>query len=573
MTTPSENPTLTAEAPAASLWILGPWRDLLLFVCTPLLIVPAMLGLQSVIAIVALNKWVMAFGAMGHHLPGMMRAYGDRALFRRFKTRLIVSPLVLGGACILYSVKGWHGMVFVAFAWGVWHGLMQTHGFLRIYDSKRKSFARRTAWLDQFMCLAWFLGGVVWSDSRVDNIANMIMQSGGPLLTIEQVDFVRTSALVVMVAVTTLFLVNALMQTTRGVPPSPVKLLLLTTSILFWWYSCIAVENILLGIILFEIFHDVQYLAIVWIFNRRRVESDPGVGSFSRFLFRRSYGLMALYLAMVLAYGAIGPWAEAGVESEVTKRVFAGVVTFSALLHFYFDGFIWKVRSKSTRQGLGLEKGTARLAGGASVPTTLGVKHAAKWVFFLVPAIGLAVAESTTEVDEVVRTQALTVLSPNYPLAWYRLGMASKKASELQKAAHAFQREHELDPADLGARMRSSRTHIQLAEKLLREGRSEEARSYFAKALDLEPQVARLFAQEGLVFMNRGEIDKARHSFECSLMINHRQPVVHLNLALVLSRQGKFSRALEHANIGVKGRPNDVKAQQVLEHVQAESRK
>ena len=79
MTTPSENPTLTAEAPAASLWILGPWRDLILFVCTPLLIVPAMLGLQSVIAIVALNKWVMAFGAMGHHLPGMMRAYGDRA--------------------------------------------------------------------------------------------------------------------------------------------------------------------------------------------------------------------------------------------------------------------------------------------------------------------------------------------------------------------------------------------------------------------------------------------------------------------------------------------------------------
>ena len=38
--------------------------------------------------------------------------------------------------------------------------------------------------------------------------------------------------------------------------------------------------------VLFEIFHDVQYLAIVWLFNRKRVDTDPQVGGFTRFVFR-----------------------------------------------------------------------------------------------------------------------------------------------------------------------------------------------------------------------------------------------------------------------------------------------
>ena len=64
-------PQLPSHRPRRQLLLLAhcgsstPWRDLLLFVATPLLIVPALLGLQSVIAVAALNKWVMAFGADG----------------------------------------------------------------------------------------------------------------------------------------------------------------------------------------------------------------------------------------------------------------------------------------------------------------------------------------------------------------------------------------------------------------------------------------------------------------------------------------------------------------------------
>jgi hypothetical protein len=66
------------------LWILDSWRDLILYVGTPLLLVPVFALAQARWSPQDIYLFVAAFGAMGHHLPGMIRAYGDRALFERF---------------------------------------------------------------------------------------------------------------------------------------------------------------------------------------------------------------------------------------------------------------------------------------------------------------------------------------------------------------------------------------------------------------------------------------------------------------------------------------------------------
>src|SRR5437660_8776866 len=54
-----------------------------------------------------------------------------------------------------------------------------------------------------------------------------------------------------------------------------------------------------------------------------------------------------------------------------------GVVAASGLLHFYYDGFIWKVREKSTRQSLGLDGGTVDVNLGGWIPGW--AMHGAKW--------------------------------------------------------------------------------------------------------------------------------------------------------------------------------------------------
>src|SRR5882757_7064012 len=169
-------------------------------------------------------------------------------------------------------------------------------------------------------------------------------------------------------AVSILFVANFVWMSTRAKRPNPVKLVLLITSISFWWYCNNLVSNLLVGIALFEVFHDVQYLSLVWIYNRNRVEKDQNIGGFMRFIFRRSGSLVGLYVGLVFAYGSVS-FINAHLGMDTVKRILTGVVTASTLLHFYYDGFIWKVRERSTRQSLGLAGGTADVSLGGLLPS------------------------------------------------------------------------------------------------------------------------------------------------------------------------------------------------------------
>lgn len=137
-------------------WILNCPTDLLLFVATPLLIIPVALLLKSDRVgdrVEAFSIIVTAFGALGHHLPGMIRAYGDRDLFQRFKGRFIAAPLFLLAVCIPMSQQHLNGMLLILLLWGCWHGLMQVYGFARIYDAKAGSVSSVTATWDWLLCL------------------------------------------------------------------------------------------------------------------------------------------------------------------------------------------------------------------------------------------------------------------------------------------------------------------------------------------------------------------------------------------------------------------------------------
>src|ERR1700747_3272330 len=159
----------TAAARKPSLWILDSWRDLILYVCTPLLLVPMFVLAQARWSPEDIYLFVAAFGAMGHHLPGMIRAYGDRALFQRFKWRFIFAPIFLVVVCAAFSIWELTGIVLVAFVWGVWHGMMQTYGFCRISDAKTGTFDTLTRRLDFAMCLIWFGTAVALSPYRLSD--------------------------------------------------------------------------------------------------------------------------------------------------------------------------------------------------------------------------------------------------------------------------------------------------------------------------------------------------------------------------------------------------------------------
>ncbi len=102
----TSDPASASVRKRPSPWILGSWQDLLLFVGTPALILPAFWITQTQLSIAEISLYVAAFGALGHHLPGMMRAYGDRDLFRRFRIRFVVAPVLIVGASAYCAREG-----------------------------------------------------------------------------------------------------------------------------------------------------------------------------------------------------------------------------------------------------------------------------------------------------------------------------------------------------------------------------------------------------------------------------------------------------------------------------------
>ena len=70
---------------------------------------------------------------------------------------------------------------------------------------------------------------------------------------------------VLTVLVSGLYIGMCLRDFNRGITFSPVKITVLLGSIAFYWYANILLGNLLLGLAMFELFHDIQYLAIVWL--------------------------------------------------------------------------------------------------------------------------------------------------------------------------------------------------------------------------------------------------------------------------------------------------------------------
>src|SRR2546430_7403532 len=205
---PQTVPAVPVTAPKKTLWILNSWRDLILYVGTPLFLLPMFLLAQARWSAQDIYLFVGAFGAVGHHLPGMIRAYGDRALFRRFRWRFIFAPIFLLSICVAFYWWDLKGIILIVFFWGVWHGMMQTYGFCRIYDAKTGSFAALTRRLDFATCGIWFAAAVLLSSPRMTDTLEAYYASGGPYVSPTLLRSAQQAILFTAIAVSVLFLIN-----------------------------------------------------------------------------------------------------------------------------------------------------------------------------------------------------------------------------------------------------------------------------------------------------------------------------------------------------------------------------
>lgn len=451
---------------------------------------PLLWALKSQFNVARFGAVLLAVAGVGHHLPGFIRAYTDPALFRRFRARFIIAPLFLLAVCASFAALHLESLTLVLTLWGIWHGAMQVNGFLRIYDGKVGSFSKITSRLDRAMCVAWFSLGLLYS-KRFIVVLSYYFKAGGDAVSPNAFAILREVWLIATAALTVAFAVNAWNERGQGRAPSPVKLLTMASSFAVWFFAMILVDNLLLAILIFELVHDIQYNALVWVYNERRVSQGMATSAAEKFLFRRTAAKALLYAGLVIGYGFIGVALDyVDVQVPNILQIGASTVQFwtslfivSTFLHFYFDGFIWQVREKGFRQGLKIGAGGESVIQGASRLTLSNcLRSNWKWAFFVIPVVLLGYFEYRgMKLPMVDQARNAAQLFPESWQAQAAAGVQEEAIGDENNAIAHLQRGIALNPS-------FSKGQSLLGNIYSRRGNAQLAMQYYLAAVDAYPE-------------------------------------------------------------------------------------
>lgn len=503
-------------------YIISYKADLLLIIgavilCPALLLPAAQLTSPYTVWLV-----VMSFGAVGHHLPSFLRTYGDPDLFQRFKTRLIVAPILLFAVTLMFSLRGLHGMLLVSMCWSIWHGMMQHFGFLRIYDAKVRATSELTARLDWWISVSWFGMCLAFSPTQGGSLLNALYQSGVPLVPLPFIEGLRVALIALTVVVTVIYIAHAIWSKQ---PRSWMKMGLLVGTFSYVWLVRVMTRDPFLSVAMFELLHDIQYLAIVWAFNRRLAEKGS-TGVVPRFFYRPSAASVTGYVLACLAYGALGLTVYTQTHSGLFKQVMEAFLITSGLLHFYYDGFIWKLRQADTRKGLGLETKTTSYR-----PLWNGLGHAA-----LVGVTLLLLARMELKgimPDQLEKSRAIVAAVPENSTALNNYGFALVQQERFEEALPPLRKALAIQPDLTQAREALSDALAWLSQEKIQAGQIDEAILLGKEAVAVEPDSPDRHNSLAILLANAGNYQEAEQGFRRALELNPAFENAQENLKMI----------------------------------------
>jgi tetratricopeptide (TPR) repeat protein len=561
-------------------------------IAAPLAIVP-LVGLAArVLSSEQIWLFSASFASVGHHLPGFMRAYGDRELFRRFRWRFVLMPPLILSVVGLVVWQKLHTIEVLLLFWATWHVLMQTYGFMRIYDLKRGVSEPAAARLDLLLCVSSFAAGFLFSDGRMFGLMEALWKSGVPLLDARWLAVARWLSAGFAVAVLIAYAIHLLRsRRQRGV--SYIKVAFAVSNAALYWIVGVVTTDLLIGIAIFEIFHALQYNAVVWTYNRRAVDQNPARFGPLSFLFHDRLVLVGVYLAAIAAFGSTRYWSE-DVADPTIKAALLAILTTSTALHFYFDGFIWKVSERKTQASLGIEASPAVKRSEVS-----GLQHARKWAVLAAGLAGLAwleinsapqtasaqlalhtaLAEWTPDLPEVhARTSRMALargdlaeavsaakkavaLRPASESAWVDLGTAQLQAHDFAGAADAFDRAGRLAP-------HRWQNHRDLALALSGLHRWPAADQAFERAAALAPDIAAIELAWAESCTIRGDFEHALYHALAALERDASSAEAHYQAGLAYVQVGQPGMARPRLKQALELRPDHAEAMFQLGNVE-----
>jgi hypothetical protein len=338
----------TARAP----YIVSRAYDWAFFLLPP--IASLVLGISVSDSWLATDEWLLLdeddnlvgffIGTVIHaHLVAVVfRSHGNPAIRKLYPIRFIVVPLVIWVAIV---ASPWIAVLstVVATFWDVWHSGAQTFGFARIYERNHGTPPELGRKLDFWLNQVFYLGPVLAGATLMlhvnsfDNFADFDSFAGALLSSVpaelSAVSHGLTwSVLGIGGGFVVVYVAAYWRLAQRGYRPPWLKVWLVGTtafvSIYTWGFNSWGQAFLIMNL-----FHGVQYLALVWAMEGKRIATTFRLGRHPRVA-------LGLYLASVIAYGL-------GVQALNTDFTVLWAITMVvSLMHFWYDAFVWSVRRR-----------------------------------------------------------------------------------------------------------------------------------------------------------------------------------------------------------------------------------
>ncbi len=282
----------------------------------------------------------------GHLLITVARTHFNHEVFDRFYWRFTLAPILIFAAA--YSSHwAFAGLFVLMVFWDVYHSSLQVFGLGRIYDRKAGNDPSQGRYADYLLCVVMYAGPVLggaliashlaaFSEFDQVEVINLLsMTFDGQLLASVPGIIAPYQTLIsnMMIAAgvigVTAFVISTYQATKRGYRLPPQKLALFLTTMV----ACIAAwgfNSFAMGYLIANVFHAIQYFALVWWLEDKTLRRTLPLHRIPRFL---------LFLLVPIALGLI----LVSVDSHLARSL---LVT-CALMHFWWDGFIWSVRSEA----------------------------------------------------------------------------------------------------------------------------------------------------------------------------------------------------------------------------------
>jgi hypothetical protein len=293
--------------------------------------------------------------------------YGDRDTFRVRARDFVLAPLLVFafiGACRglygasrgdswawLGSAAWWTVMISVG-VWNVWHTLMQRYGILRIYAGKvghglqARDHGRRdlaVLWTSVIL-VSWVTLMFRASTFAGQGNARRALKIAGPWLTGISAWALLAVLVVAWMTAFSVWLRHELRADLELRARVPRWLFLASTLGLFVVF---VVHGPIVGYLCFGVAHALEYIAFVHHFGQQKFARGPEIRSPAAALLRRP-----LYTAPLLIGGLL--LAFVLLYDQRRADVYMVYYMGTSMLHFLYDGWIWKVRRPEVRAPLGV---------------------------------------------------------------------------------------------------------------------------------------------------------------------------------------------------------------------------